>query len=107
MTLDAREDLAEPAVEEVDVRAADPDDLGTQHDLALRGLPGPRQLDELHHALALCHRRPHARDHISPLDACWMHPHQPVTDRRVSDSEGIQRLRPSNETSPPQTRLIF
>ena len=94
MALDARQGMAEPPVEQMDVRAADADDLGAQHHLPRRGLVGPRPLQEVHGPLAGRHRRPHARDPTSSLDACWMHPHHATTDR-----PGVrQRRHPEAET---------
>jgi hypothetical protein len=60
--LDARQGVAEPPVEEMDVRAADADDLGAQHDLPRGGLARPLALQKVHRPLARRDRRPHGRD---------------------------------------------
>ena len=103
MALDAREDVvAEVAVEEMDVRAAHAHDLGAQHDLARPGLSGLRHVEELHRALATGDRRQHGRDPTRPWTfvGCTPPHRRPIV--RVSDSEGIQRLRPSNERPLPK-----
>ena len=58
--LDARQGMAETPMEEMDVGAADADDLGAQHHLARGGRARPLALQQVHRPLARRDRRPHA-----------------------------------------------
>jgi hypothetical protein len=84
VALDAREDVAaEVPVEQVDVGAAHPDDLGTEQDLARPRLPGIGHVDDLHRALATGHGGQHERDSTPALDLCRMHRPPARADSRV------------------------
>src|SRR6476659_9355275 len=104
MALDAREDVvAQVAVKDVDVRAAHAHDLRAQQYLARPRLPGGRHVDQLHRVLATGQRRQHGRDPIRlwTFVGCNQRRRGPIV--RVSDSEGIPRLRPSYERPLPKT----
>ena len=89
-------------MEEMDVRAAHAHHLGAQHDLARPGLSGLRHVEELHRALATGDGRQHGRDPTRPWTFVGCAPPHGRPIVRVSDSEGIQRLRPSNERPLPK-----